>query len=66
VATDHALGHATHELLKGGLIVATELYTRLGGVVEELIVLNPEGDIPCLVVGVTVVGECHGRLGCLN
>jgi hypothetical protein len=66
VATDHALSHATHELLKGGLIVATELNTCLSGVVEELIVLNPEGNIPGFVVGPTVVGECHVRLLCLN
>jgi len=66
VAPNLPLSHATHELVPRGLIVATELYTRLGGVVEEFIVLNPEGDVPGFVVSPTVVGKCHGRLGCLN
>ena len=60
VASDLPLHHATLELSPGRLIIAAELYTRLGGIVEELIVLNPESDIPGFVVGPTVVGKCHG------
>jgi hypothetical protein len=63
VAPDHALGHAADKLLPRGLAVATELYTRLGGIVEELIVLNPESDVPGFVVGPTVEiksGVGHG------
>ena len=63
VATDNALSHAALELLPRGLAVATELYTRLGGIVEELIVLDPESDIPGFVVGPTVEiksGVGHG------
>jgi len=36
------------------LVVATVLYTCLGGIVEELIVANPEGSIPGLVSCPTV------------
>ena len=64
VASDHALGHAADELIPRGLAVATELYTRLGGIVEELIVLDPESDVPGFVVGPTVVGKCHGSFAC--
>jgi hypothetical protein len=71
VASDHALGHTAHELLPRGLAVAAELYTRLGGIVEELIVLNPESDVPGFVVGPTVeiksgVGHGSFRLVCVN
>ena len=60
MASDHAFGHTADELIPRGLAVATELYTCLGGIIEELIVLNPEGDVPGFVVGPTVVGKCHG------
>jgi hypothetical protein len=43
VATDHPIHHAADELSPGGLIVATIRYTRLGGVVEKLIVADPQG-----------------------
>ena len=67
VASDHALGHTAHELLPRGLAVATELYTRLGGIVEELIVLNPESDVPGFVVGPTVeIKSGVGHVVCLN
>jgi len=59
VATDLTVNHAAHELLKGGFPIGTVLYTRFGGVVEELIILNPEGDVPGFVVCPTVVVECH-------
>ncbi len=62
VATDHAIHHAANELLPGGLIIATVLYTCLGGVVEEFIVADPQGGIPGLVGCPTVVGaEGHGH-----
>jgi len=56
---DLSLHHATLELLPGGLVVTAEGHARLGGVVEELVVLNPEGSVPGLVVCPTVVGR-HG------
>ena len=52
--TDLPFHHAADELIPWGLIVAAIRYTRLGGVVKELIILNPEGSIPGFVVGVTV------------
>jgi hypothetical protein len=51
-----AVGHATDELLIGGLIIATVGDARLSGVVEEGRVLNPEGDVPGLIVCPPVVG----------
>jgi hypothetical protein len=67
VASDHALGHAAYKLLPRGLIVATELHTRLSGIVEELIVLNPESDVPGFVVGPTVeIKSGVGHVVCLN
>jgi len=56
---DLSLHHATLELLPGGLVVTAEGHTRLSGIVEELVVLNPEGSVPGLVVCPTVVGR-HG------
>ena len=50
------LSHATDELLPWGLIVAAVLNTRLSGIVQKLIVADPEGGIPGFVVGPTVVG----------
>jgi hypothetical protein len=64
VATDHAIHHAAHELIPGGLIVAAVLYTCLGGIVEELIILNPQGSIPGFVGCPTVVGRKGG--GCVG
>jgi len=55
-----ALSHATNELIPGGLIIATEFNTCLSGVVEELIVADPQGGIPGFVVGPAVVGVLHG------
>ena len=55
VASDLPVSHATDELPPGRLILGGELNTRLSGVVQKLIVLNPEGGIPGFVVGVTVV-----------
>jgi hypothetical protein len=57
VATDLPLHHAADELIPRGLAVATVLDTRLSGVVEELIVANPQGSIPGLVGCPTVVGR---------
>ena len=54
-AADHAVSHAANELLPRGLTVRAELYTCLGGVVEEFIVADPQGGIPGLVVCPTVV-----------
>ena len=60
-----AVGHATDELLVGGLSVATVGNARLSGVVEEGRILNPEGDVPGLVVCPTVVsGEGGGHVVC--
>jgi len=53
------LRHAAHELLPGGLVVTAEGHARLSGFVEELIVADPEGSVPGLVVCPTVVGR-HG------
>jgi len=57
VATDLPVSHATDELPPGRLTLSGELNTRLSGVVQELIVLDPEGGVPGFVVGVTVVGH---------
>jgi len=55
--------HAADEALPvvdGGAVGFGKLYDRLCGVVQELIVLNPQGGIPGFVVGVTVVsGGAH-------
>ena len=56
MATDLPVSHAANELLPGRLSLSGELNTCLCGVVQELIVLNPEGDVPGFVVGPTVVG----------
>jgi len=60
VATDLPLGHAAHEL-GPGVLRSSERHTRFGGIVEELIVLNPEGSVPGFVVCPTVVGG-HGSV----
>ena len=58
---DLTIGHATDEFCPGGLIVAAVLNTCLSGVVKELIVADPEGSIPGLVICPTVVGVAgHG------
>ena len=55
------LSHATDELLPWGLIVAAVLNTCLSSVVEELIIADPKGSIPGLVICPTVVGVAgHG------
>jgi len=51
--------HAPLELLPWGLVSTAEGHARFGGIVEELVVLNPEGSVPGLVVCPTVVGR-HG------
>ena len=50
------LSHTANELIPRGLIIATEFNTRLSGIVQKLIVADPEGGIPGFVVGPTVVG----------
>jgi len=60
VATDLPFGHAADEL-GPGVLRSSERHTRLSGVVEELIVLNPEGSVPGFVVCPTVVGG-HGSV----
>jgi len=59
VAPDVPMRHAAHELLPRGLVVTAEGHARLSGIVEELVVLNPEGSVPGFVVCPTVVGR-HG------
>ena len=59
-ASNLSLSHTANELLPWGLIIATVLNTRLSGIVQKLIVANPEGGIPGFVVGPTVVGVLHG------
>jgi hypothetical protein len=56
MATDLPIGHTADELLPRGLVIAAILDTRLSGVVEKLIVPNPEGSVPGLVGCPTVVG----------
>jgi len=51
--------HAPLELLPWGLVSTAEGHARFGGIVEELVVLNPEGSVPGFVVCPTVVGR-HG------
>jgi len=60
VATDLPFGHAADEL-GPGVLRSSERHTRLGGVIEELIVLNPEGGVPGFVVRPAVVGG-HGSV----
>jgi len=63
VATDLPFGHTADELLPGGLPGGTELNTRLSGVVEKLIVSDPQGSVPGLVGCPTVVsGEGAGHV----
>ena len=59
-ASDLSLSHTANELLPRGLIIATVLNTRLSGIVQKLIVANPEGGIPGFVVGPAVVVVLHG------
>ena len=54
--SDLTLSHTANELLPWGLIIATVLNTCLSGVVQKLIVANPEGGIPGFVICPTVVG----------
>ena len=61
--TNLPISHATDEFLPGGLIGAAVLNTCLGSIVEELIVSDPEGSIPGLVVCPTVVGVGGHRGG---
>ena len=58
--SDLTVSHATNELLPGGFILSTILYTCLSSIVEELVILNPESNIPGFVICPTVVVECHG------
>jgi len=59
--TNLPISHATDELDPGGLIGAAVLNTCLSSVVEELIVADPKGSIPGLVICPTVVGVAgHG------
>ncbi|AOV60211.1 hypothetical protein S820908_063 [Synechococcus phage S-CAM9] len=66
VITSHGAGTVVHATLEDRpRVVAslTELNTRFGGVVQETIVVNPEGGIPGFVVCPTVVGLGHGGSG---
>ena len=55
VATDLPFHHAALKL-GPGVLPLSELNARLGGVVQELIVLHPEGSVPGFVVCPTVHG----------
>ena len=63
VATDLPIHHAALELLPGGLKTRAVGHTCFGGVVQELIVLDPEGSVPGLVVCPTVVGGVGSGAG---
>ena len=65
VATDLSVHHTADELFPRVLIIATVGHTRSCGVVEELIILDPEGSIPGFVVCPTVVGSGAHRC-CVN
>ena len=54
VASDLPVHHAAHELLPGGLPWGTEFHTCLCGVVQKLIVSDPQGSVPGFVVCPTV------------
>lgn len=56
VASDLPVSHAPHELLPGGLKTLPVGHTCLCRVVQKLIVLNPEGSVPGLVICPTVHG----------
>ena len=56
---DLPFGHTADKLIPRGLIGSAVLHTRLGGVVQKLIIADPEGGIPGFVVGPTVVGVLH-------
>ena len=59
--SDLTIGHATDEFCPWGLIGAAVLNTCLGSVVEELIIADPKGSIPGLVICPSVVGVAgHG------
>lgn len=53
---DLTLHHAAHELIPRGLILSTILHTCHSSVVEEIIILNPQGSVPGFVGCPTVVG----------
>ena len=59
--SDLPIHHATDEFLPWGLIGAAVLNTCLGSVVEELIVADPKGSVPGLVICPTVVGVAGHR-----
>ena len=61
VGSDLTVGHAPHELVPRLLQSFPKRDARLSGVVEELIVPDPQGGVPGFVVGESV----HGVL-CLN
>ena len=56
--TDLPITHAADELSPWGVVFVAELDACPSGVVQELIVADPEGCIPCFVVCPTVVGGC--------
>ena len=64
MTTDLPVSHAANELLPWGLALG-ELDTRLSGVVQELIVPDPEGSIPGFPVCPSLEGRC-GHVVCLN
>ena len=53
--------HASDELGVWLVILAAELDARPSGVVQELIVAHPQGSVPGLIVGPTVVGVLLGH-----
>ena len=57
-----AVHHASDELGVWLVVLSTELDARPSGVVEKLIVAHPQGSVPGLIVGPTVVG-CVGSHG---
>ena len=62
VATDLPIHHAANELIPWGLKTLAVGHTCLSGVVQKLIVSDPQGSIPGFVVGVTV----HGLVCCVD
>ena len=59
VTTDLPVSHASDELIPRGLQTFAEGHTRLSGVVEELIVADPQGGVPGFPVCPTVHGACR-------
>jgi hypothetical protein len=65
VATDLPVSHASNELIPGSFQTLAEGHTRLSGVVQELIIANPEGGIPGFPVCPTLESRC-GHVVCVT